>query len=66
VSDPATQSVTYRKSSYSLNNGECVEVGNDPRSLKPVVIRDSTDADGLRISVSPAGWRAFITQIKDV
>jgi hypothetical protein len=66
LSDFVTQSVNYRKSSYSLNNGECVEVGNDPRSLKPVVIRDSKDGDGPRISASAASWRAFITQIKDV
>jgi hypothetical protein len=59
-----TQSVTFRKSSYSFTNGECVEVGNHLQPLRTVVIRDSKDADGLRLSFSSAGWRSFITHIK--
>jgi hypothetical protein len=60
-----TGMVTYRTSSYSFNNGACVEVGNHLQAPRPVVLRDSKDADGPTISVSSAGWRAFIARIKE-
>ena len=59
---PMTQADVFRKSSYSVSQGACVEVGYKlPGS---VVIRDSTDIDGTAIPVSPLGWRQFVGQVK--
>ncbi|MEV7979336.1 DUF397 domain-containing protein [Streptomyces sp. NPDC086519] len=47
----------FVKSSYSSGNGECVEVArNVPRV---VAVRDSKDADGPMIRVSPSAWTSF-------
>jgi Domain of unknown function (DUF397) len=60
--DPMTQSDSFRKSSYSVSQGACVEVGSQFPGL--VVIRDSKHTDGTRIPVSPIGWRQFVSQVK--
>jgi hypothetical protein len=60
--DPMTQSDTFRKSSYSVSQGACVEVGSQFPGL--VVIRDSKDTDGTRIPVPSNGWRQFVSQVK--
>lgn len=52
----------WRKSTYSSQNGACVEVA---RNLPGVVaVRDSKNPDGPRLLVSPAAWRAFIHGLK--
>lgn len=53
----------WRKSSYSsANGGACIEVAQDlPRA---VAVRDSKDAAGPKLAVTPDAWRAFTRQIK--
>jgi Domain of unknown function (DUF397) len=47
----------WRKSSYSGNTGNCVEVAN----LGPlIVVRDSKNPDGPKLVVSRAEWRRFL------
>jgi len=55
--------VTWRKSSYSADNGAaCVEVtGGIPGT---VAVRDSKDPDGPILAFTPAEWRAFLTELK--
>jgi hypothetical protein len=53
--------VNWRKSTYSLANGNCVEVGADRGT---VAVRDSTDPDGPVIDVSPRAWITFIAHVK--
>ncbi len=49
----------WRKSSYSSQDGNCVEVG---RNLPgQVAVRDSKDPDGAKLTVSHETWRAFIS-----
>jgi hypothetical protein len=51
----------WRKSSYSGGNGgECVEVA----SADGVMVRDTTDRDGVTLSVPADAWSAFMTGIK--
>lgn len=55
--------LNWRKATYSLSNGNCVEVGTG-QAL--VAIRDSTDPGGPVISVSPGEWAAFTRYVKRV
>ncbi|MET8702754.1 DUF397 domain-containing protein [Kitasatospora sp. NPDC004723] len=52
----------WRKSSYSNNGGNCVEVAEGHTDVVPV--RDSKDPEGPAL-VFPAGaWRAFVSSIQ--
>ena len=55
--------LNWRKSTYSLSNGNCVEVGTGQRT---VAVRDSTDPDGPVIDVSPRAWIEFTAYLKRV
>ena len=52
----------WRKSSYSGNNGNCVEVATNLPDL--VAIRDSKNSDGSRLLMSTASWRVLIRDLK--
>jgi hypothetical protein len=48
---------TWRKSSYSSSSGDaCVEVADADRV---VLVRDTTDRDGVVLRVSAETWRGF-------
>jgi len=52
-------SADWRKSSYSSNTGNCVEVA---RNLPGVVaVRDSKDPDGPALVFTADEWRAFVS-----
>ena len=54
--------VSWRKSSYSGNNGgNCVQVGSVPGT---VLVRDSKDTHGPALSLSADTWRTFAGRIK--
>jgi len=53
--------MNWRKSTYSLSNGNCVEVGAEPAL---VAIRDSQDPDGPVINVSPGEWAMFTEYVR--
>jgi hypothetical protein len=50
----------WRKSSYSSNNGNCVEVARNLPGV--VVVRDSKDPDGSALVFSREGWRPFCAE----
>ena len=54
----------WRKSSYSGNGGsDCVEVaGNLPGT---VLVRDSKDRQGPRLSLDGPAWSEFLLGVKD-
>ncbi|WP_372411079.1 DUF397 domain-containing protein [Streptomyces luteireticuli] len=60
--NPSRLPVTWRKSSYSTNGGDCVEVGIGPVISTPV--RDSKRPDGPTFAVSPSAWSAFVATVK--
>ncbi|MFD8319475.1 DUF397 domain-containing protein [Kitasatospora purpeofusca] len=50
--------LAWFKSSYSGNEGgECVEVAE---ATSAVLVRDSKDKSGPRLTFSPAAWQAFV------
>jgi hypothetical protein len=53
----------YRKSSYSGQEaaGGCVECGNGDRTI---AIRDTTDRDGVTLSVSAGAWMTFLSALR--
>ncbi|WP_328957834.1 DUF397 domain-containing protein [Kitasatospora purpeofusca] len=54
--------VSWRKSSYSDNGGECVEVAPDVPGLVPV--RDSKDPSGSVLVFPAAAWGAFVAGLQ--
>ncbi|KOV32891.1 hypothetical protein ADK60_13165 [Streptomyces sp. XY431] len=54
--------VSWRKSSYSQNGGNCVEVSPDAPGLVPV--RDSKDPSGPVLSFPTDAWRSFVAGVQ--
>jgi len=55
-------SALWRKSSYSGNGGQdCVETASDDGAI---LVRDTTDRDGVMLSVSPAAWASFTASLR--
>jgi Domain of unknown function (DUF397) len=50
----------WRKSTYSGENGSCVEVGNG----NGVLVRDTTDRDGGTLAFSADAWASFTASLK--
>ncbi|MCF2526037.1 DUF397 domain-containing protein [Yinghuangia soli] len=50
----------WRKSSYSGNGTECVEMGVVDAGI---LVRDSKVADGPRVTATVAGWRSFVAEL---
>lgn len=52
----------WRKSTYSAEQAECVEVASlAPRRM--IVVRDSKNPNGPRLHLTGAQWGAFLEQI---
>ena len=50
--------MNWRKATYSGDNGgACVEVASTPGRI---MIRDTTNRDGVALAVAPAAWRRFV------
>jgi hypothetical protein len=51
--------VRWTKSSYSVDNGNCVEVAAVPDTVQ---VRDSKNADGPVLTFSARRWAAFLAK----
>lgn len=54
--------IQWRKSSYSMHNGECVEVA--PNVLRGVGMRDSKNPGTGHIAVSRAAFTALLRTVR--
>ena len=52
----------WHKSSYSSQDGNCVEVARNLPGL--VAMRDSKEPDGARLAVSRETWQLFIRTVR--
>lgn len=55
-------SITWRKSTRSGSNGQCVEVGDG--LPQKVLVRDSKDQAGPVLAFTHEQWRAFVDGVK--
>jgi hypothetical protein len=53
----------WRKSSYSGQSQNCVEVAGGLRGA--VAVRDSKDPDGPTLLVAPTAWQALARRVRD-
>lgn len=51
----------WRKSSYSLNQGNCVETASAAGS---VLVRDTANRDGGTLAIGAAAWSAFTASLR--
>ncbi|MFH8379615.1 DUF397 domain-containing protein [Kitasatospora sp. NPDC018058] len=54
--------LVWRKSSYSGQGGDCVEVADGVIGLAPV--RDSKDPDGPALLFAADAWASFVAGVK--
>jgi hypothetical protein len=51
----------WRKSSYSGNGGNCVEVADRDNA---VLVRDTTNQTGAVLRFAPGAWRRYVARVK--
>ncbi|WP_078624302.1 DUF397 domain-containing protein [Streptomyces monomycini] len=56
--------VTWRKSTYSGGQGECLEIADGLPTRSPVLVRDSKRPDGPYLLFSALAWGAFVENVK--
>ncbi|MFI0711817.1 DUF397 domain-containing protein [Streptomyces inhibens] len=59
---PDLQFATWRKSSYSGQGGDCVEVADGFPGVVPV--RDSKNPAGPRLAFGTGAWASFVETLK--
>lgn len=60
---PAPSRATWRASSHSGANGDCVQVASRPPAL--VAIRDSKNPSGPMLAFTAGQWQTFTAGLKD-
>jgi Domain of unknown function (DUF397) len=52
----------WRRSSYSMSNGQCVEAARLAGGR--IAVRDSKAAEGLVLRFDPGTWAAFLAELR--
>ncbi|WP_018728543.1 DUF397 domain-containing protein [Salinispora pacifica] len=55
----------WRKSTWSGNGGDCVEVATNLLDREGVLVRDSKNPGEGHVAFTPAGWNAFVGGVRD-
>lgn len=58
---PDMSRASWRKSSHSGGNGNCVEAGTNENT---VAVRDGKDPHGPHLAFTPTAWRSFTASLK--
>jgi hypothetical protein len=61
IIDSGDRGLSWRTASYSVGNGECVEVAS---ALGRISLRDSKDPEGPVLSCSADAFRSFLDATK--
>ncbi|MEU4116340.1 DUF397 domain-containing protein [Kitasatospora sp. NPDC028055] len=56
------QKASWRKSTYSNGQGDCIEIADGLDDIVPV--RDSKDPHGPALSFTPEAWQAFVAGLR--
>jgi hypothetical protein len=59
---PDLSDALWRKSSYSANGANCVEITSNLPGV--VAVRDSKDRQGPALVFTPEAWRAFLNGVR--
>jgi len=59
--NPDQAQIQWRKSSHSAQQGDCVEVG---AGIQEILVRDSKNSEGPRLTFSRREWTALVGKIK--
>jgi hypothetical protein len=59
--DSGDRGHSWRTASYSVGNGECVEVASAHARIS---LRDSKDPEGPKLRYSEPAWRSFLAATK--
>jgi hypothetical protein len=62
ASDSAPVALVWRKSRFSGDQGDCIEVADCSRAVVPV--RDSKDPQGPVLVFPAAAWSAFVAGVR--
>ncbi|MGW1715770.1 DUF397 domain-containing protein [Streptomyces sp. NPDC002156] len=62
MSTPSLETAIWRKSSYSGQGGDCLEVAEGLPDVLP--IRDSKNTSGPNLAFDTQAWTSFITALK--
>ena len=62
MADVDLSGAVWRKSSHSMQNGECGEVAAVAKGQ--VAVRDSKDVNGPVLTFAPGTWAQFVRSIK--
>jgi hypothetical protein len=60
--DAARREPDWRKSSYSVNNGACVEVGTVAGAVQ---VADTAEPNRRMLGYSARAWKLFIASVRD-
>lgn len=63
MTEPDLSRAEWHKSSYSSQDGNCVEVARNLPGI--VAIRDSKDPNGAMLVIAARGWHCFIRGISN-
>ncbi|GGY00440.1 DUF397 domain-containing protein [Streptomyces hiroshimensis] len=58
----ASGNTSWRKSSYSGHQGDCIQIADDATGI--VSVRDSKNPQGPALALPAGAWAAFVSHVK--